>query len=95
MEPFSAEGETVDLDAIYARMFQEACDDGRGRLVHSRGLKHVLADLYGFELRGPRRRLQPSRERMRKRVVDKLIRRRWIRESDRKNSAHYELIRSS
>jgi hypothetical protein len=76
-------------------MLQEAYDDGRGRLVHSRGLKHVLADLYGFELRGPRRRLQPGRERMRKRVVDEFVRRRWIRESDRKDSGHYELIRSS
>ncbi len=91
MEAFSAEGETVDLDAIYARMVQEA-DHQHGRLVHSRGLKYVLADLYRYELGGPRRRLQPGRERLRKRVVDELVRRRWIRESIGKNSGNYELI---
>ena len=40
-------------------MLQEASDLD-GRLVHSRGLKYVLADLYGFQLRGPRRRLEPG-----------------------------------
>jgi hypothetical protein len=94
MEPLSVEGETVDLDAIYVRMLQEA-HDHHGRLIHSRGLKYVLADLYGFELRGPRRRLEPSRERMRKRIVDELVLRHWIRESDGKNSGDYELVRSS
>jgi hypothetical protein len=38
MEHFSSDGETVDPDAIYARMPQEA-DDHDGRLVHSRGLE--------------------------------------------------------
>ena len=94
MEPFSAEGETVDVDAIYARMVEEA-NDHQGRLVHRRGLKYVLADLYGFGLHGPRRRLEPGHERLRKRIVDELVRRRWIRESSGKNSGNYELIRSS
>jgi len=92
MELVSVEGEHVDLDAIYDRMLHEADDDG-GRLVHSRGLKYVLADLYGFKLRGPRRRLEPGRERMRKHVVEEMVRRHWIRESDRKNNGNYELIR--
>jgi hypothetical protein len=94
MEPFSAQGETVDLDAIYGRMVREAYDD-HGRLVHRRGLKYVLADLYRFELSGPRRRLDPGRERLRKLVVDELVRRGWIRESNGKNSGNYELIRSA
>lgn len=86
MEPFSIERETVDLDAIYAQTLEEAHDHD-GCLVHSRGLKHVLADLYRFDLHRPRRQLDPTRERLRKHIVDELVRRRWIRESERRTAA--------
>jgi hypothetical protein len=83
-------GLTVDLDDVYSRMHAEAQSSVDGRLIHIRGLKYLLAEMYGLHADSgvpP----QPLFD-LRRETAVALQQLGWVR-AVKRNSGRYELIR--
>jgi hypothetical protein len=85
-------GRPIDLDAVYEQMRAEAHHSADGRLIHARGLKYLLAEMYGLHADAgvP---AQPLFD-MRRETAAALRQLGWVT-TVRRNSGRYELIRGS
>jgi hypothetical protein len=81
----------IDLEAVYERMCAEAARAADGRLIHTRGLKYLLAELYGMRPPG-RVPSQPLFD-MRRETAAALCQLGWVAPFTR-NNGRYELVRS-
>lgn len=83
-------GIQVDLERVYAQMRAEAHVSRDGRLIHARGLKYLLGEMYGFQADAgvPK---QPLFD-LRRQTASELRKRGWVADVKR-NSGRYELLR--
>lgn len=89
-DTISVRGISVDLARVYAQTRAEAHTSADGRLIYDRGLKYLLAEMFGFHADAGTPQ-QPLFD-LRRETATELRRRGWIADV-RRNSGRYELLR--